>query len=68
MLSVVDVLTEMEMVNPVPAPAPYQPRLLGAESTELGIEDVLRIGADTLMRDQDAGIQGTLRPSNSNLY
>lgn len=65
LLGPVEILTEFEMVNPIPAPAMDQPRLLGVERTEPGIVDVLGMGADSgLLRGNEGGIESTMRPAS----
>lgn len=50
------------MQVPFPPPAQEIPRF-GYPQGEPGIVDVLSAGVQTLMRERDRGIQGTLRPA-----
>lgn len=62
----IELLAQEEMVealitqSPPPVPAGYTPRL-GYESHEPTIDDVLNIGATSMLRTSDMGQQGSLR-------
>lgn len=61
LLDPVETIAEIEMQAPMPPPAGVYPRFTGVERTQLSIADVLQVGPTVLMRDQDAGMPGTLR-------
>lgn len=63
MLDGAQTVAEVAMLNPVPLPSGYQPRLMGTERTQPGIVDVLGVGPVPLMTDtatrQESGMQPT---------
>lgn len=52
--------------NPVPLPAGYQPRLLGAPRTQPGIMDVLGVGPVPLMNDTPTRQESGMQPTGTN--
>jgi hypothetical protein len=62
-LSAEELVLEVAMLAPPPPSAGYTPRLTGYPRTQPGIGEVLGVGPATLLKDNDAGVQSTLRPA-----
>lgn len=65
-LNPAQLIAEVEVLNPLPTPAGYQPRLIGTERTQPGIVEVLGVGPVPLMQDKPTRQDSGMHPSGFN--